>query len=254
MTIDPDNTQHWDPHRYRRNAGFVAELGLPVVELLAPQSGEHILDLGCGEGALTQHLVSLGCTVVAVDASSDQIELARREGLDAHVMDGQALNFDGEFDAVFSNAALHWMPRAESVIDGVWNALKPGGRFVGEFGGGSNVARIARALDDERQARGYAPGSGNPWYFPSDADYAKLLEAQGFTSVECELIDRPTPLPGEITDWLRTFAESFTADIDPAEHTSFLEAVSRRLEPELRNPDGSWWADYMRLRFAAYKP
>ena len=132
MPSDKDSPQHWDPQRYRRNAGFVAELGLPVLELLAPQAGESILDLGCGEGALTQKLVAAGCRVVAVDASAEQIAQARAEGLDAHVADGQALDYENCFDAVFSNAALHWMTRAEAVIDGVWRALKPGGRFVGE--------------------------------------------------------------------------------------------------------------------------
>ena len=127
--------QSWSPERYARNARFVSDLGMPVVELLAPRSGERILDLGCGDGALTKKLVDLGCEVVAVDGSAAQVEGARALGLDARVMDGERLDFDAEFDAVFSNAALHWMKRADSVIDGVWRALRPGGRFAAECGG-----------------------------------------------------------------------------------------------------------------------
>src|SRR5258705_11792014 len=107
---------------------------MPVVELLAPKAGERILDVGCGDGALTQKLVAMGCEVVGVDGSTEQIAAARAIGLDAHVMDTQHLTFDNEFDAVFSNAALHWMKRADDVIAGAWRALRPRGRFVAEIG------------------------------------------------------------------------------------------------------------------------
>src|SRR4029450_12123318 len=127
--------QTWDPELYERHARFVSALGQPVVELLAPRAGERILDLGCGDGALTEKLVALGCEVVAVDGSAEQVEGARRRGLDARVGDGQALAFENEFDAVFSNAALHWMKRADAVIDGVWRALRAGGGLGGEGGG-----------------------------------------------------------------------------------------------------------------------
>ena len=122
--------QTWNPEHYARNAGFVAELGLPVVELLNPQPGERILDLGCGDGVLTEKLAALGCQVVGVDSSPAQIAAAQARGLDAHVVDAQRLTFDAEFDAVFSNAALHWMRKPDEVIAGVWRALEPGGRFV----------------------------------------------------------------------------------------------------------------------------
>src|SRR5512138_2182814 len=138
--------QTWDPERYARNARFVSDLGAPVVELLAPRPGERILDLGCGDGALTEKLVALGCEVIGVDGSAEQVAGARRRGIDARVADGQALDFDGEFDAVFSNAALHWMKRADAVVDGVWRALRPGGRFVAECGGHGCVDEIATAL------------------------------------------------------------------------------------------------------------
>src|SRR6266705_5788747 len=126
-------TQTWDANRYSENARFVSDLGMPVVELLAPRAGERILDLGCGDGSLTTKLVELGCQVVGVDASPAMVAAAQALGLDARVMDGQSLPFAQEFDAVFSNAALHWMPQVDTVIAGVWRSLKPGGRFVGEW-------------------------------------------------------------------------------------------------------------------------
>src|SRR5579862_4266048 len=137
--------QRWDPGRYQETAGFVAVLGEPLLELLAAKPGERILDLGCGDGALTEKIAAVA-SVVAVDASADQIKAARARGLDAHVMDGTKLAFENEFDAVFSNAALHWMRDPDAVIAGVWRALKPGGRFVAECGGAGNVETIVKSL------------------------------------------------------------------------------------------------------------
>jgi trans-aconitate methyltransferase len=246
--------QSWDPERYARNARFVAELGAPVVELLAPQPGERILDLGCGDGALTEKLVAMGCTVVGVDGSREQIAAARARGLDAHVMDGEHLAFDVEFDAVFSNAALHWMPRADNVIAGVWRALKPGGRFVAECGGAGCVATISAALAAALQRRGIDAARVNPWYFPAVDDYGGRLRARGFAVTSIALIPRPTPLPGDITGWLETFAESFTAALPATQRAAFLDEVREALRPELCNASGQWTADYVRLRFAAFKP
>ncbi len=155
--------QSWDPDSYARNARFVSDLGAPVVELLAPEPGERILDLGCGDGALTAKLVALGCRVVGVDASAAQVEACRRLGLDARVGDGQRLGFDAEFDAVFSNAAIHWMKRPDDVIAGVSRALSAGGRFVGEFGGYGCVEKIKRALIATLASRGIDGERLNPW-------------------------------------------------------------------------------------------
>lgn len=243
--------QHWDPDRYRRNAGFVAELGSPVVDLLDPRPEERILDLGCGDGALTAKLVALGCSVVGVDASPDQIRKAREEGLDAHVMDGQTLTFDGEFDAVFSNAALHWMKDPDAVIAGVARALKPGCRFVGEFGGQGNVRSLRAAMRVALATRGIDPDPVDPWYFPSTADYAARLEAGGFTVLSVELIERPTPLPGDVDGWLAVFGDSFLNQIDPGERAAAIAQIRTALRPILRRDDGGWYADYVRLRFQA---
>jgi len=246
--------QSWDPERYAKNARFVSDLGMPVVELLAPQPGERILDLGCGDGALTKKLVDIGCTVVGVDGSRDQVAAARALGLDARVMDGERLAFDGaDFDAVFSNAALHWMKHADEVIGGVWRALRTGGRFVAECGGHGCVRTIARALEVTLARRGIDATAVNPWYFPTVEDYTARLEAGGFSIHTIALIPRPTPLPGDVTGWLETFAESFTTALPAAERRAFLLDVQELLRPDLCDADGHWTADYVRLRFSATK-
>jgi SAM-dependent methyltransferase len=245
--------QSWDPERYERNARFVSDLGQPVVDLLAPRAGERILDLGCGDGVLTEQLVAVGCRVVGVDGSPAQIAGARARGLDAHVMDGQALDFENEFDAVFSNAALHWMKRADDVIAGVHRALRPGGRFVGELGGEGCVAIIRAALIAALDRRGIDGEALDPWYFPDVASYSRRLESGGFAVRWIALIPRPTPLPGDVTGWLETFAESFTGALSADERPEFLAEVREALRPALCDASGNWTADYVRLRFAATK-
>ena len=247
------SSQTWDPERYARNARFVSDLGGPVVELLAPQSGERILDLGCGDGALTAKLVEMGCDVVGVDGSAAQVAAARARGLDCRVMDGEHLAFDAAFDAVFSNAALHWIKHADDVIAGVWRALRPGGRFVAECGGYGCVATIVHALERALEGRGIDVRSVNPWYFPTTEDYAGRLRARGFVVRSIALIPRPTPLPGDVTGWLETFAESFINALAPSERPAFLEEVKELLRPDLCDVERHWTADYVRLRFAAEK-
>lgn len=246
------NAQNWDPADYHKNARFVSDLGMPVVELLAPQSGERILDLGCGDGALTIKLTQLGCTVVAVDASPAMIAAAQTLGLDAHVVDGHALTFHEEFDAVFSNAALHWMKNPQAVVAGVWRALQPGGRFVAEMGGYGNVAAIVNALESALAARGLAVR--NPWFFPRPEPYRTLLESQGFAVHSIALIPRPTLLPGDVGAWIETLAQPFLADVPLAERPTLIAEVVDALRPVLCDAQGDWRADYVRLRFAAFKP
>jgi len=245
--------QTWDPDRYARNARFVADLGAPVVDLLAPHAGERILDLGCGDGVLTAKLASLGCQVTGVDASPQQIDAAQKLGLDARVMNGEALDFNGEFDAVFSNAALHWMRDPAKVIAGVNRALRPQGRFVGELGGHGCVARIKKALVEALNRRGVDGEAASPWYFPTVEDYSEQLTRGGFVVSYIALIPRPTLLPGDVTGWLETFAESFTSTLPPAERRSYIAEVREALRPELSDAEGKWTADYVRLRFGANK-
>ena len=246
--------QRWDPNAYARNARFVSDLGYPVLELLAPKHGERILDLGCGDGALTETLAAMGVRVIGVDGSAEQIAAARDRGLDAQVMDGHALTFDDEFDAVFSNAALHWMRRPDDVIAGVWNALHPGGRFVGEMGGAGNVATIQSALKAAISARGTDADAVDPWYFPSPEEYGRRLEGAGFLVRSIDLFPRPTPLPGDFRGWLETFAGSFLETVDDVERPAIMDEVTEAVRSRLQKPDGRWVADYVRLRFAAEKP
>jgi trans-aconitate methyltransferase len=245
-------TQTWDPAQYAQNARFVSDLGKAVVDLLAPQAGERILDLGCGDGALSVKLVEYGCEVIGIDTSPGMVAAAKSLGLNAHVKDGEALDFNSEFDAVFSNAALHWMKKPERVIAGVWRALKPGGRFVGEFGGQGNVAAIKSALEAALAARGIT--APNPWFYPSAEEYQRLLAAQGFSVNSIALFPRPTPLPSDIGAWLETFAQAYLALIPETERQGFIHEQVERLRPALCDANGLWLADYVRLRFSAYKP
>lgn len=242
--------QRWDAERYAANARFVADLGAPVLDLLGPQPGEDVLDLGCGDGALTRTLAASGARVVGVDASPELAAAAAALGLDIRVADGQRLPFEAAFDAVFSNAALHWMPDADAVLAGVHRALRPRGRFVGELGGHGNVAAICTALLATLAAHGVAVPRV-PWYFPTPAEYAAKLEAHGFAVDTIALIPRPTPLPTGMRGWLDTFADPFLQDVPAAERGAVLDDVSALLAPTLRDRGGRWSADYVRLRFAA---
>ncbi len=245
--------QTWDPASYAKNARFVSDLGSPVLELLAPKPGERILDLGCGDGVLTKKIADLGCDVVAVDSSAAFIEAARKLGLVAHVADAVALPYREEFDAVFSNAVLHWIKRADEMIAGVHRSLRPGGRFVAECGGFGCVDKIRRALVEALDRRGIDGESRVPWYFPTPGDYATRLERAGFRVDSIALIPRPTPLPGDITGFLETFGLCFLEGLSGRDRGEFLQEVRSVLEPQLVNKAGVWIADYVRLRFAATK-
>ncbi len=248
--------QSWDPDRYARTARFVSDLGAPLLEILAPQPDDRILDLGCGDGALTERIAAAGATVVGVDASAEQVAACRARGIEAHVVAGEALldrtELHGRFDGVLSNAALHWMSDDPSrVIAGVAAALRPGGRFVGEMGGAGNVAAIAEALEAALDARGLDGGAANPWYFPTPEAYRARLEASGFAVVRMEHFARPTPLPGPLEDWLDNFGEPFLKRLPPAERAPLKREVADRLRDRLIDAEGRWVADYVRLRFAA---
>ena len=246
--------QRWDPDRYTRHARFVADAGGHLVEILDPQPGERILDLGCGDGALTERLVAAGCRVVAIDASHEMVAAASDRGLDARVMNGEALEFAGEFDAVFSNAALHWMRDLPAALGGAWRALRPGGRFVGELGGDGNVETVVVALREALTRRGIDAEAANPWVFPSPGSFRSALREIGFHVHAVDLIPRPTPLPGEIEGWLETFAESFIHRVAVEDRSTACAEVREMLAPQLQESDGRWVVDYVRLRFAAVRP
>ena len=244
--------QSWDPERYARNARYVADLGAPVLELLAPKPGERILDLGCGDGALTEKLIQAGASVVGADASEEMVRAARARGIDARAVSAYELPFEREFDAVFSNAALHWMPDADRAISRVARALKPGGRFVAEMGGHGCCAAIIVAISAVLARRGIDARMLNPWYFPTVDDYRGRLERAGFEVDYIALIPRPTPLPAGIEGFLETFAGNFFRDLDAEERARAKAEVAELLKAALCDGAGRWTADYIRLRFAAH--
>ena len=245
--------QTWSAESYGKQGRFVPELAGPVLEWLAAQPGEHILDLGCGDGVLTAALAAAGAEVVGCDLSEDLLSAARAKGLDVRHMDGEALRFESEFDAVFSNAALHWMTRPEAVIAGVWRALKPGGRFVAEFGGHGNVAAIVTAMRAVAVRRGGDLSLAGPWFFPSVEVYRELLEAQSFTVRRIGLYPRPTPLNFGMAEWLKLFRQPFFAQFGDSAQAA-LGDVQDLLRPSLCDARGNWSADYVRLRVEAAKP
>ncbi len=245
--------QTWNAGSYEKNARFVSVLGEGVVKLLDPRSGERILDLGCGDGVLTSRIAESGAILVGVDGSQNFVETAQAKGIDARKMNGERLRFDREFDAVFSNAALHWMLEPEKVIAGVVRALKPGGRFVGEFGAFGNVAAISTAMNAVGAAMDGDLSLAGPWFFPTSEYYASLLSKAGLEVNYIDTFYRPTPLPTEIRGWLETmrapFFEQFGSEIETA-----YERVIAALRPSLCDHEGNWIADYVRLRFSASLP
>jgi SAM-dependent methyltransferase len=243
--------QVWQAESYETNARFVSDLGGEILSWLAPKPGERILDVGCGDGALTQRLAETGATVVGVDASPSLLAAARARGLAVREGDAHVLPFDREFDAVFSNAALHWMTRPENVIEGVKRALKPGGRFVAEFGGHGNVAAIMTAL---RAAVAKFGGDGSlatPFFYPTDREYADILEAAGFRVDRAGLYPRPTPLPTGMEGWLGTFRGVFFDQFGNG-RGEVIGYVTDLLRPSLCDQSGQWHADYVRLRVEAH--
>ena len=250
MSTKPDQ-QGWNAAFYGRHARFVGQLGAPVVELLAPKRGERILDLGCGDGYLTAQIAQTGADVLGIDASADMVAASRAAGLEARVTDGQALPFRAEFDAVFSNAALHWMPDLDAVFAGVRAALKPGGRFVAEMGGQGNVAAVATAIRAVLQRRGLSLPD-RPWNFPSPEGLRRRLDSAGFRVETLEWIPRPTRLDTGLGPWLENFASHLLAIAPKGDRAEIAGEIEALLAPTLRDEEGIWFADYVRLRFAAF--
>jgi SAM-dependent methyltransferase len=247
----PKAVQRWSASDYAKNGRFVQELAGPIFAMLAPRPGERILDLGCGDGTLTAEIKAAGADVLGVDLSDELLAVARMKGLTVRKADGHALDFVQEFDAVFSNAALHWMRAPGLVIAGVARALKPRGRFVGELGGHGNVAAIATAMRAVGAVRGGDPAHVAPWFFPTVEEYDGLLTKHGFTVQDIALVSRPTPLKTGMEGWLRTFGRSFFDQFPEPDRTAALCEALELLRPSLCDAQGRWTADHVRLRFSA---
>jgi trans-aconitate methyltransferase len=248
----------WNPALYDSKHSFVWQYGADVVSLLAPQPGERILDLGCGTGHLTAKIAESEARVLGVDVSQAMVAAARKNypHLGFLLSDVRELRFDCEFDAVFSNAALHWILEPARVVAIIWNGLRPGGRFVGEFGGKGNTLRLQGGFKQALQDLGIAiQGDLNPWYFPSPGEYATLLEEAGFEVRYMILFDRPTAQEGSeagLRNWITAFYPDLISKLPPGMAEPFVQRLEEILRPELFR-EGRWTLDYKRLRFAVWK-
>jgi len=243
------STSQWDAADYARVGGFVPALGEAALDLLDPQPGEHILDVGCGDGTLTLKIKQRGADVVGIDNSLSMIGAARAKGLDARLMDAAELKFAEAFDAVFSNATLHWVIDKERAARAIWFALKPGSRFAGEMGGDGNLARLREALDDVLVVRGFGPPTYAANWYPSVEEFVELYEAAGFAdNMDVRLIERPTALDHGVAAWVTTFRRGWLdrAGVPAEERAAIADDVADRV--------GTNIADYVRLRFIMRKP
>lgn len=250
-----DRTENaWDPNSYDEGHSFVYEYGEGVVDLLDPVEGERVLDLGCGTGHLSAAIADRGATVVGLDQSAEMVKQARaaHPKLQFRESDARDLTAEEPFDAVFSNAALHWIDDADqdAVLSGVVDALRPGGRFVAEMGGVGNVKQVVAAAHAELAERGYE--TDNPWYFPSIGEYTPRLERHGFEVRQAVLFDRPTELEDGMTAWLEMFGDGLLGPVPDDELPTVVDGIAERLRPALFE-DGRWTADYRRLRFSAVR-
>jgi len=248
LSLEPTSTSKWDAADYARVGAFVALLGGAALDLLDPQPGERILDVGCGDGTLTRQIAQRGATVVGVDNSPEMIAAARAKGIDAILLGVADMTFNSEFDAVFSNATLHWVREKEQAARAIFRALKPECRFAGEMGGEANLKKLREALDEELIIRGYVPpvDAGN-WY-QSPEEFAAVYEAAGFEQIDARLVERPTPIEHGVAQWVTTFRRGWLdrAGAPEGERAEIGAAVADRV--------GSNIADYVRLRFIMRKP
>lgn len=245
--------QTWNPDTYGRDGAFVHQLAEGVVEWLAAQPGERVLDLGCGDGQLTQRIGALGASIIGIDSSPAMVSAARARGM--KVDQGSAENLpypDHVFEAVFSNAALHWVRGQDEMLSQVHRVLCPGGRFVAEMGGHGNIAAIRVAFAAVLSRHGFAGLGERGNYYPTSEAYSRRLERHGFAVERILLFPRPTPLnDGGMIGWLKTFYRGALDALPGDLRNTAIEETVALLAPVLRGHDGHWTADYVRLRFVA---
>jgi len=242
----------WNADSYNKNADFVSNLALPVVELLKPQKDEKILDLGCGEGTLAQEIQKYKTKVIGVDLSADMVAKSKEKGIEAYQMAATDLAFEEQFDAVFSNAVLHWVIDAAQAIKEINRVLKSRGRFIAEFGGDGNIKALRDAMKSVFQKHPEYGEFHDPWFFPTTKEYRTLLEQNRFTVKQIELIKRPTPID-EIKEWLDIFANGIMQNIPQENKKNFKLEVEELLRSKLYSKKDGWVIDYVRIRFFAIK-
>jgi trans-aconitate 2-methyltransferase len=251
-------TNQWNASEYDAKHAFVYEKAKGLVDLLKPKAGERILDLGCGTGVLTSEIAARGADVYGIDRSIEMIEQAKSKFPVLHfeVVDARELKFESEFDAVFSNAVLHWIPEPEKVAIGIACALKPGGRFVAEFGGKGNIQTLVNGFHAAFVALGIAePEAVSPWFYPGIGEYAALLEKNGLEVQQASLFERPTVLEDGtrgLDNWIRVFRRTFIEKLGEETAAKWIKEVERICRPKLFH-DGDWVLDYRRLRLVAVK-
>jgi trans-aconitate methyltransferase len=246
------NTNKWNADKYNKHADFVSNLGSPVIDLLEPKKDEHILDLGCGDGTLAVEMEKLGANVIAVDLSKSMVEKTKEKGIKAFVMSATELTFKNDFDAVFSNAVLHWVKDANEAIKKILKSLKSNGRFIAEFGGYGNIKYLTEAMQEVFDNHKEFGKFNNPWYFPKDTEYKQLLEENGFNVEYIELIQRPTKID-DISNWLDIFANGIVSHLTDEQQKQFKQEVRAILKPKIYSEEDGWVADYVRLRLKATK-
>jgi ubiquinone/menaquinone biosynthesis C-methylase UbiE len=248
---------NWNANLYDQNHSFVSKYGSDLIELLAPKQGEKILDLGCGTGDLAKKLADVGVNIVGADKSKNMVAQAKNKypNISFVVGDATELGYHTEFDAVFSNATLHWVKQPKRALEGIFQSLKPGGRFVAEFGGKGNVQTITDEIIHQIKQSGieFRPEQF-PWYYPSIGEYTTLMEEVGFKVILAEHYDRPTPLEGKngLKNWIEMFGGLLFEGIDEDSKKNIITKVEKNLSEILKN-DGNWIADYKRIRVIGLK-
>jgi len=252
MKTKQKETNQWNPKTYNKHTAFVSQLALPVVELLNPKEGETILDVGCGEGTLALEIERRGAKVIGVDMSAQMVAEAKNNGVEAYVGSVTDLPYEDVFDAVFSNAMLHWVKDARSAVQNIGKSLKRGGRFVCEFGGEGNAYHLVSAMEKVFANHPEFGVFDNPWYFPSIEAYTTLLESEGFKVEYMEIIPRPTPMD-DIMHWLDIFANGVTEHLTPEQFETFKVECRDILKEKIYSEKEGWMLDYKRLRVRAVK-
>ena len=245
--------QKWSPESYHHAGSFVPDLASDLLNDLNPKPNEKILDLGCGNGVLTKKILRSTKNVIGIDSSDAMVQAAKKIGIDSYLIDGEAIPFRNVFDAVFSNAALHWIQNQDAVLRGVHQCLKPKGRFVGEFGGHGNISCLIAIIETVMKAKPFSCSFNNPWYFPSTDEFSKKLSAHNFSIQNISLISRPTFLKTDLKDWLKAFTNHIISALPAELIEKFLCEVEKLAKPELFSASNGWVLDYVRLRFRAVK-